>query len=304
MAEIETIKAAGTVVWRRNQEDEIEILLVHRPKYGDWSLPKGKAEIGETSSTTAYRETLEETGSKVKISRNLGKIDYETSDGLKSVNYWSAKYLETIGYPDPNEVDEIKWLELKEVAKNLSNESDHEIIQRFHKIDLDAKVLILLRHAKAFSRSEWRGKEEERPLNDIGQKQAQLLVPNLIPFQISEIHSSIATRCFETVDPIARTLEINYFFTDSLSEDIYQKKPNRVFKYIDRLLENSHSTLVCSHNPILPDYLQYKLIRQGFKVSDTYLKPGDAWLVHHISSEIVSVDKIEVPIIVESNPAI
>ena len=298
MAEIATIKAAGTVVWRRNREDEIEVLLIHRPKYGDWSFPKGKAEIGETSSTTAYRETIEETGARVKISRYLGKIEYENSEGIKSVDYWSAKYLETIGQPDLNEVDEIKWLQLKAAEKWLSNNGDIEIIQRFRKIDLDAKVLILLRHAKAISRNEWNGEDEDRPLSEIGEKEAELLVSNLIPFQIAEIHSSIATRCYKTVDPLARKLGINYFLTDSLSEDVYQKKPNRVMKYIDRLLDNSQSTLVCSHNPILPDYVQHKLIRQGFEVSDTYLKPGDAWLVHHISSEIVSVDKIEVPIIV------
>ncbi len=298
MAEIETVKAAGTVVWRRNQEDELEILLIHRPKYSDWSLPKGKAEFGEISSATAYRETIEETGARVKISRYLGKIEYENSEGIKSVDYWSAKYLETIGQPDLNEVDEIKWLQLKAAEKWLSNNGDIEIIQRFRKIDLDAKVLILLRHAKAISRNEWNGEDEDRPLSEIGEKEAELLVSNLIPFQIAEIHSSIATRCYKTVDPLARKLGINYFLTDSLSEDVYQKKPNRVMKYIDRLLDNSQSTLVCSHNPILPDYVQHKLIRQGFEVSDTYLKPGDAWLVHHISSEIVSVDKIEVPIIV------
>lgn len=298
MEDKEILKASGAVVWRRNIEDRIEILLVHRPKYSDWSLPKGKTNAGEISPVTAYRETIEETGCKVKIGRNLGNIEYETVEGPKSVSYWSAKYLETVNVPDATEVDEIMWVEVTNAPKYLSHVRDIEIVDRFRQIDLDAKVLILLRHAKATSRTDWHGKDEDRPLDEIGIRQAEQLIENLTPFHVAEIHSSIAVRCYETINPIAKQLGLNYFFTDSLSEEVYVKKETRVFKYIDRLLENSQTTLVCSHNPILPHYLQLKLNRQGFNVSDTFLRPGDAWLVHHISTEIIAVDKLSAPTIV------
>lgn len=295
MSEVRTTIAAGCLVWRRNQNDEIEILLVHRPKYDDWSIPKGKAEEREPLVVAAYRETIEETGIRVRISRKLGTVEYSTLDGRKVVTYWSGKFIESVGSPDAREVDEIRWFKSNEVLKFLSRETDREIVEKFLKSELDSKVLILLRHAKALPRSEWNGEDCDRPLSDTGQLQSEALISQFLPFEIVEIHSSNAVRCYETINPLARYLKLNYFFTDSLSEEIFSKKRGRVFKYIDRLLENTSATLICSHNPILPDYLQEKLMRQGFSLTNVHLNPGDAWIVHHISNEIIGVDFLPAP---------
>jgi phosphohistidine phosphatase SixA/8-oxo-dGTP pyrophosphatase MutT (NUDIX family) len=297
MSENENVKAAGAIVWRRNSDDEVEMAIIHRPKYDDWSLPKGKSEFGESPIATAYRELVEETGFNVRIGRYLGKSVYTVSEGSKTVDYWSAKFLGVVAQPDSREVDDLRWITKDTAKEYLTRDSDLEIIERFSRIDLDAKCLILLRHAKATPRTEWSGDDVKRPLSEVGYQQSGALVTNLIPLQVQEIHSSIAVRCYETIDPLAKHLSINYFFTDSLSEDVYSKNEKRVFKYIDKLLDNQMTTLVCSHNPILPHYLQYKLNRQGFSVPDTFLKPGDAWLVHHISTEIVAVDKLDAPTI-------
>jgi 8-oxo-dGTP diphosphatase len=287
--------AAGSIVWRLNSEDVKEVLLVHRPKYRDWSFPKGKCEEGESLIQTAYRETLEETGFRTRFSRCLGNITYNTLDGIKEVTYWVAKYLEKVREPDHSEIDESLWLNIDEARNVLTNESDKEMFDRFSKMDLDSKVLILLRHGKALPRTEWAEDDLSRPLDAIGTQQAEKIVENLVPFQIEEIHSSSAVRCYETITPIAKRLSLNYFFTDSLSEEVYVAKEGRVFKYIDRLLVDNLTTLVCSHNPILPHYLQFKLSKQGFNITDTFLKPGDAWIVHHIANEIIAVDKIQAP---------
>jgi 8-oxo-dGTP diphosphatase len=294
---INLIRGGGCVVWRRTEEDQIEIALVHRPKYGDWSFPKGKCEENETPLAAAYRETLEETGFQVEISRLLGDVEYEVEGVKKSVTYWRAKFVANLGSKPDFEVDQVRWFAPERAVENLKNESDREILKKFLDTDLDTKIIILLRHCKAVARTAWVEEDLKRPLDEVGIEQALKLVENLVPFRIEEIHSSIAVRCYESINPIAQLLSLNYFFTDSLSEEVYNEKPNRVFKYIDRLLESTGTILVCSHNPILPHYLQNKLNRQGFNVSDTFLKPGDAWVVHHIQKEIISVDKIHAPTI-------
>jgi 8-oxo-dGTP diphosphatase len=291
------IRGGGSVVWRRGDDDKLEIALIHRPKYNDWSIPKGKCESGESQITAAFRETIEETGFKIKFSRSLGDVEYETNEGKKQISYWRARYLDVVGPPKTDEVDEVRWFEARSAVERVGHDSEKEVIQRFLESDLDSRVLILLRHCKALPRTEWDGDDSKRPLDLVGIKQSELLIQNLAPFDIEELHSSDAVRCYESINPLAKSLSLNYFFTDSLSEIVYQEKPNRVFKYIERLLDNSNTTLICSHNPILPHYLQSKLNRQGFNVNDTFLKPGDAWIIHHIQREILAVDKLSAPTI-------
>lgn len=289
------VQAAGTVVWRQDESEEISIALVHRPKYDDWSFPKGKQEPNESPIACAYRETLEETGFQVLVRRYLGEISYETVDGLKEVKYWSAKFSEKIGDPNPSEVDSVSWFSVGDARTALSKNSDLEILDRFLQSDVDTRVLILLRHAKAVAREEWQNEDLDRPLSAIGEVQAKRIISSLVPFGIREIHSSSAVRCYETIIPLARALALDYFFTDSLTEYVFSRNEARTFKYMDRLLENDHTTLVCGHNPILPKYLAEKFSRQGFQISESDLKPGEAWVLHHIGKEVLAVDHLAAP---------
>jgi 8-oxo-dGTP diphosphatase len=293
----DAIPAAGTIVWRRNDSGEVEVAIIHRPKYDDWSFPKGKCEVGENSIACAYRETVEETGFEIRFKEFLGEISYLAEGTAKRVKYWSAKFLRQVGTPMQGEVDQVLWKSPNEAEELLSRESDREILTRFLGTELDTQVLILLRHAKAIAREDWQNEDLDRPLSAIGEQQAKRLISTLTPFGIREIHSSSAVRCYETINPLARALSLDYFFTDSLTEYVFTKNAARTFKYIDRLLENGEPTLICGHNPILPQYLAEKYSRQGFEISEAALKPGDAWILHHIGKEVISVDHLPAPLI-------
>jgi 8-oxo-dGTP diphosphatase len=293
----DAIQAAGTIVWRRNESGEVEVAIIHRPKYDDWSFPKGKCEAGENSIACAYRETVEETGFEIRFKEFLGEISYSAEGTAKRVKYWSAKFLRQVGTPLQGEVDQVLWKSPNETEELLSRESDREILTRFLGTELDTQVLILLRHAKAIAREDWQNEDLDRPLSAIGEQQAKRLISTLTPFGIREIHSSSAVRCYETINPLARALSLDYFFTDSLTEYVFTKNAARTFKYIDRLLENGEPTLICGHNPILPQYLAEKYSRQGFEISEAVLKPGDAWILHHIGKEVISVDHLPAPLI-------
>jgi phosphohistidine phosphatase SixA/8-oxo-dGTP pyrophosphatase MutT (NUDIX family) len=295
VGEVSEIQAAGAIVWRRNESDAIEIALVHRPKYDDWSIPKGKVEGEESLIACAYREVVEETGFAVRFGQSLGSAHYEVNGLRKTVTYWSARLLGEQGKPNPEEVDAVRWMSCEEAKEQLGRDSDRQIVETFQSIEPDTKPLILLRHAKAIERQEWAGEDTDRPLSSLGERQAKRMLTNFLPFAVEEIHSSSAVRCYESITPLARGLNVDFFFTDSLTEEVFHKNNERPFKYVQRLLVNDFTTLVCSHNPILPSIVSAFVDKFGVEVPSTKLEPGDAWVAHHVEREVVAIDFLPAP---------
>ena len=184
MDEVSEIQAAGAIVWRRNESDAIEIALVHRPKYDDWSIPKGKVEGEESLIACAYREVVEETGFAVRFGQSIGSVQYEVNGLRKTVTYWSARLLGEQGKPNPEEVDAVRWMSCEEAKEQLIRDSDRQIVEAFQSIEPDTKPLILLRHAKAIERQEWAGEDTDRPLSSLGERQAKRLLTNFLPFAV------------------------------------------------------------------------------------------------------------------------
>jgi 8-oxo-dGTP diphosphatase len=211
------------------------------------------------------------------------------------VTYWSARLLGEQGKPNPEEVDAVRWMSCEEAKEQLGRDSDRQIVETFQSIEPDTKPLILLRHAKAIERQEWAGEDTDRPLSSLGERQAKRMLTNFLPFAVEEIHSSSAVRCYESITPLARGLNVDFFFTDSLTEEVFHKNNERPFKYVQRLLVNDFTTLVCSHNPILPSIVSAFVDKFGVEVPSTKLEPGDAWVAHHVEREVVAIDFLPAP---------
>ena len=125
------IRAAGGLVWTRWGNGPLRILVVHRPKYDDWSLPKGKANAGESDSICALREVEEETGLSCSLGEELGSSRYLDRKGrAKSVRYWAMEPLGGRFIPN-QEIDEVRWLPAEEAARLLSYERDREFVSSF-----------------------------------------------------------------------------------------------------------------------------------------------------------------------------
>src|ERR1700761_1536036 len=126
------IKAAGAVAWRPGPDGEPEILLVHRKKYDDWSLPKGKVEPGESLPVTAVREVLEEGGAQLALGRRLASVRYSVGGRPKRVHYWTARVLAVDEKAVPNvEVDELSWLPAGQAVGKVSYTHDHGVLAEF-----------------------------------------------------------------------------------------------------------------------------------------------------------------------------
>jgi len=295
-ADTPVIRAAGAVLWRYSANKKIEIALVHRPRYDDWSLPKGKVEEKESHIACAYREVLEETGYASIFGPQIGQAMYKVPEGKKVVRYWSAQAIgEPVGTIDKNEIDEILWLEVKEARKKLTVDDDRAIVDFFIEFGVQTTPLVLLRHAKALKRDEWDGEDSDRPLDNLGQLQAKRLLPQFYPYSISEIHSSDAYRCMQTVEDLTRALDLNTIIGLDLSEDMYSKDKEAALDYVSTLMQEGNRAVICSHNPILPKVLKKLVGKKYFKELDSKLEPAEAWVIHHRDGEVVSVDWVEAP---------
>ena len=198
------IRAAGALLWRENSDLAIEVALIHRPRYDDWSLPKGKIEIGETALQCAYREVLEETGMRASFTRELGSVEYEESGQQKRVKYWAAHCALNKSEFIPNEeVDQIQWLAASDAHQLATHDSDKSVIETFMSQEQHTDTLIILRHTKSLERGEWDEEDSLRTLDETGFDQAQLLIKQLEPFAIDELYTSDYTRCVQTVTPLA-----------------------------------------------------------------------------------------------------
>jgi 8-oxo-(d)GTP phosphatase len=200
------IQAAGAVLWRA-RAGGIEIALVHRPRYDDWSFPKGKSLPGEHVLLTAVREVQEETGVRPALGRRLNWLNYFV-DGLpKRVDYWAGRPVSAPPFTPNSEVDALAWLPVAAARERLSYPRDVTVLDTFETGPADTAPLILLRHAVAVPKKEWRkaGHTDDlsRPLSDRGRAQAAILAELLCCFAPARVICSAAERCQATATPYA-----------------------------------------------------------------------------------------------------
>jgi 8-oxo-dGTP diphosphatase len=124
------VRAAGGIVLRRGPKVGWQVLIVHRPRYDDWSLPKGKADAGERDEDTALREVEEETGLRCTLGAPAGRTRYRDSKGRdKVVHYWLMEPESSESSFVPNdEVDEVRWCSITEATARLTYRHDRELL--------------------------------------------------------------------------------------------------------------------------------------------------------------------------------
>jgi 8-oxo-dGTP diphosphatase len=256
------IPAAGTLPWRR-RDGRIEVALVHRPKYDDWSWPKGKLDPDELACVAAARETLEETGLGVRLGLPLPPSDYPVPDGAgavaaKHVDYWAAEVTGGTGRLE-HEIDALDWVDVRTAHERLDYSRDREQLRALVRAEREARLetwpLALVRHAKARPRDRWKDDDQLRPLTPAGAQQAVTIAGVLAAYGIARLVTSPSVRCSATLEPYAARAGLRLHVKAGLSEEGYAADPALAGRHLRALLRRGTPAAVCSHGPVLPDLL-------------------------------------------------
>ena len=257
-------------------DDDFELCLVYRPKYDDWSWPKGKNEPKESHRHTAVREVGEETGYSVTLGPHIAKIEYPLEregkkssknsssnsnqnrnsqpEVIKRIHYWmmrlidkptAAKRLPAFGPikpAKPTEIGNVLWLTPSQARKKLTHDSDREVLDAFleklHAGQGEYSTLLLVRHGKAESRKTWQGSEATRPITPLGAAASYALGRELACYAPNKIISSPWKRCVETVAAFAHDSSLPIEQVAELTEDHHEKQPKSTLSVLIKEIQN------------------------------------------------------------------
>jgi len=278
------VRAAGGLVWRL-RNGKVEVAVVHRPRYDDWSFPKGKLDDGETELLAAVREVGEELGSNVAVSRRVGEVRYEVFGGMKSVVYWVMRHLD--GRFEPTaEVDEVEWLRPKVAREVLTYDFDRRVLADFTAVPVPDSMVLLVRHARAGKRNEWRGSDRKRPLDVTGERQAARLTKLLALFRPDRIVSADLVRCIDTVRPLGEHLGLPVRVDPIFGDEEFASTPDAAEDAVLALAKPGKVTVVCSQGQAVPGLVD----RLGRGVSDSDTRKGAFWALAVVDGTVVSTD--------------
>ncbi|NUR98786.1 MAG: NUDIX domain-containing protein [Kribbellaceae bacterium] len=292
MSDPATVIAAGGVVWRERGGTR-QVLLVHRPRYDDWSLPKGKLNAHEHVLLGARREIEEETGRRVVLGPSVGVQRYPIrkngGTAEKLVHYWSAVPVDGGAFEPNDEVDEISWLSVDKARAKLSYPRDVDILDALDRVVPVVATVIVVRHADAVKRKDWDGKDTLRPLSSAGVEVAERLSGVLAALGANRIISSDAERCVATVAPYAASIDRHIHLWPQISERGYDADPGALRGLAERVWRPGKVTVICSHRPVLP-----ALSRElGLKVGK--FATGSFLVAHRLASGKVIRERFGAP---------
>ena len=286
------VRSAGGVLGRNLTEGR-EVLLVHRPRYDDWSLPKGKLSTGEHPLAAAVREVQEETGVHGIPQLCLPSTRYLTGvPGVeKAVEYWAMRPAGANGaaaqFTPNDEVDEVRWVAVEEAGALLTYAHDRGVVAAYGRVRPVSGLVVLVRHAEAGRRDEWPGPDHDRPLDATGARAAQALAPLLALFAPAHVICGTALRCVQTVEPLARATSAPLRTDDAFDETT---DPAVAAEAVRALAGSGATAVVCSQGKLIPPVLRL-LTGRGTAPVDT--AKGTGWVLAFAGQQLLAADRLD-----------
>lgn len=271
------IQAGGAAVLR-GAADAREVLVVHRPAYNDWTLPKGKVSPDEYLAVTAVREVLEETGYRIRLIRQLSPTHYTVEGVPKVVQWWLADTADDSPRPHDLEADRVEWVPTQVAIALFTYPEDAAVLAEALRTP-STPPFVVVRHAKAMNRRQWKGPDPDRRLTERGRRQARALSRLFAAFKVGDLASSSSTRCTKTLAPYAQTTGLQVRSMPALSEESAHEDPSGVLRAMAELRAIADSSerpvVVCGHRPVLPAMFDFLGVAPSH-----VLKPAEVALVY------------------------
>jgi 8-oxo-dGTP pyrophosphatase MutT (NUDIX family) len=292
-----TVLAAGAVLWRASDDGaEPEVAVIHRPRYDDWSLPKGKVDAGESEPITAVREVAEETGYRAHLGRRLTSVRYRVeTQGIKKVQYWAARTVDGEFRPN-DEVDELKWLPVSAAIKQVQYPHDRKVLRRFAKLPADTETILIVRHGTAGSKSRYKGDDRLRPLDKRGLAQAESLVGQLLAFGADTLYAADRVRCEQTLGPLAEELGVAIHKEPLLTEEAYADDRKAARRRILEIAASGGTPVICTQGKVIPDLIAWWCDREGVRPDKSRNRKGSTWVLSSWQGHLVAADHIGSPL--------
>ncbi|WP_137147073.1 bifunctional NUDIX hydrolase/histidine phosphatase family protein [Mycolicibacterium sp. CR10] len=290
------ILASGAVLWRPHDiSGTPEIAIIHRPRYDDWSLPKGKVEPGETEPVTAVREIEEETGFRAHLGRRLASVSYPVDNATKRVRYWAGR---CVGgeFAANTEVDDLKWLPADQAMTALTYPDDRRVLRRFLKLPADTQTVMIVRHATAGSKARYKGDDRKRPLDKHGRAQAESLVGQLLSFGAGELFAADRVRCEQTLGPLAEELGVVIGNEPDLTEEAYADNRKAPRQRILEIAASSVNPVICTQGKVIPDFIAWWCERDGVRPDKSRNRKGSTWVMSLAGGRLIAADHIGSPL--------
>ncbi|MEG0029228.1 MAG: histidine phosphatase family protein, partial [Aurantimicrobium sp.] len=245
---------------------------------------------------------------KVALGVPLGATEYVMPNGKnKFVQYWAAevttKAIQKSKFVPNDEVAALEWLPLASARGELSYEPDKEILDNFAALVKDGVTktfaVVVLRHGKATSPSDWRGEDATRPLTERGLTQAHGIVRTIAAWKPKRFISSTAARCKATIAPVAKALGKDVKSTNKISQDAFESGKADVRYVVGQVVRKRKSTVICTHGPVAPAVIRELALATGTPRSAaldeaSMLDTASFTVVHlsstHPSSGIIAVE--------------
>ena len=267
------IEAAGGVLWRGDPASA-EVALVHRPKYGDWSLPKGKLDPGEDPLLGALREIAEETGFVARPGRRVGSLRYDTPEGAQAGAVLGLRGGQWDLRGQPRGRRACGGGRCTRPTDWLAADRDRRILELFAADTRRTRPLVVVRHASAGDKKRWNGPDAERPLDAAGAARAEAVAALLSAYGVQRAGSADVVRCEQTLAPYAHGAGVEVRALPGTAAGSFEADPERGTAEVAALLDGvdgagaSGAAAWCGQREVIPDLVGRLAARLGGEVDD------------------------------------